>query len=200
LSYMNSIMALIAHRNDIQSILAKVSFGMMVYSCLFAAIFTIAFLCFCYFAFANQVLNSIHRTCAFGVGMAITHFAIISHFLNVITQHIVRCCFFALGCFAVIRPRCSAGQFSTRRLFIGSHSLAETLLTFRIPFVKFIQRFLRLAFSANFRYVRVRHNCFLIKQLCLGPIAGHVPVVGSLYCNHSKYHVNTFFRKEHNGF
>lgn len=139
-------------------------------------------------AASNSMIDSIHCLNSLGVFFSLlaaiatiirlTSFCLIVPFL--VSLHL----FFVCLAIAVIGCIVSCSVL----LLAFSGRLAPAILTLRacpmhtiLSWVKFRIRFSSLAFRAGLFYDAVRHCCFSIKQSCLGPIAGYIPVVGSLH-------------------
>lgn len=60
-----------------------------------------------------------------------------------------------------------------------------------IMIIKLRKMFDLFAFGTGFCYDLVRHNFFLIRRLCLEPIVGNAPIVGSLYSKRKQRYVNS---------
>lgn len=160
--------------------------GMMISLCRFSTQSTVIIRRFSYFSVPNAIIHSVMGKCSIRMFLPVL-FAI--HFIIFSTFGF--CSVFSLIVFITIGLAiCCKFLFSTISSMYGFYSINSTYFAFVVSsqwtilaFMKLGKRFRLLATRTFSCYNWLRHDCFSIKQLCLEPASGHIPVSGLFYYN-----------------
>ena len=178
-------MTLYANRNNIKPMFFGIAFMMMILFCLRRAILTLQCVNFGHF---TSSCSSTHSTFSFfsiwisqviafmGSDLnSLTFFALFVSFLigfEICTFFLIAFLgSFAIFCllifFAIFQPT----NFALIKMAIFTASI----------YMKVSKRIRIFAFGSSFCYDWLRHGFLLTRKLCLEPIAGYMPAVGSFY-------------------
>jgi len=164
---MNFYMTHSTKRYNIKS-LTEIITGMVIFLCLIPT-FTYKIICWFQFSRYNCFCNCIRST-------NFRRIVILPFFLSTIF------CKFSSFAFA-IKYFFESCLFAFWIMFIGTTLFTSSVMTTFLSFilVKFSEFFNLFAFTTSFCYDWFRHNCFLVKQLCLEPVKDYISLIGLFY-------------------